>query len=78
MSNTIAVIWDCDKTLIDGYMQDPIFEHYKVNGTEFWNNNGEEIKNSRKQGVRVNDDTFYLNSFIRAAHNGTFSDLGNA
>lgn len=78
MSNTIAVIWDCDKTLIDGYMQDPIFEYYKVNGTDFWNDNNEDIKNSRKQSVRVNDDTFYLNSFIRAAHNGTFAGLGNA
>lgn len=77
MSNTIAVIWDCDKTLIDGYMQDPIFEYYKVNGTDFWEVNGEEIKKSRKQGVRVNDDTFYLNSFVRAAHNGTFAGLGN-
>ena len=26
MANIIAVIWDCDKTLVDGYMQDPIFE----------------------------------------------------
>lgn len=30
MSNIIAVIWDCDKTLIDGYMQDPIFKHFSV------------------------------------------------
>ena len=57
MSNTIAVIWDCDKTLIDGYMQDPIFAYYKVNGTDFWSDNNEDIKNSRKQSVRVNDDT---------------------
>lgn len=28
MSNIIAVIWDFDKTLLDGYMQDPIFEKY--------------------------------------------------
>lgn len=27
MANIIAVIWDCDKTLIDGYMQDPIFKN---------------------------------------------------
>lgn len=47
MSNTIAVIWDCDKTLIDGYMQDPIFEYYKVNGTDFWNYNNEDIKEKR-------------------------------
>ena len=28
MSNIIAIIWDCDKTLINGYMQDPIFDMY--------------------------------------------------
>lgn len=77
MSNTIAVIWDCDKTLIDGYMQDPIFEAYKVNGTDFWKANGEDIKRSREKGIRVNDDTFYLNSFIRAAHDGKFEGLSN-
>lgn len=78
MSNTIAVIWDCDKTLIDGYMQDPIFEYYKVNGGDFWSANGEAIKKSREQGIRVNDDTFYLNSFIRAAHDGRFEGLSNS
>lgn len=32
MGNVIAVIWDCDKTLINGYMQSPIAE-FGVNGT---------------------------------------------
>ena len=36
MQNIIAIIWDFDKTLVDGYMQDPIFEEYKVNASEFW------------------------------------------
>ena len=35
MANIIAVIWDCDKTLIDGYMQDPIFKDYNINASEF-------------------------------------------
>lgn len=30
MANIIAVIWDCDKTLIDGYMQDPILQNIKL------------------------------------------------
>ena len=36
MQNIIAIIWDFDKTLVDGYMQDPIFKEYKVNASDFW------------------------------------------
>lgn len=35
MQNVIAVIWDFDKTLVNGYMQDPIFTEYGVNASEF-------------------------------------------
>lgn len=37
ISNKIAVIWDFDKTLVDGYMQDPIFKEYKIDSNMFWN-----------------------------------------
>lgn len=78
MANIIAVIWDCDKTLIDGYMQDPIFEHYGINPSDFWKkvNAGPEVP--RDKDIRVNHDTYYLNYFIKCAHDGTFSDLNNA
>lgn len=36
MANIIAIVWDFDKTLVDGYMQDPIFSHFNINGSEFW------------------------------------------
>ena len=36
MSNRIAIVWDFDKTLITGYMQEPIFRKYNVNGNDFW------------------------------------------
>lgn len=77
MANIIAVIWDCDRTLIDGYMQDPIFEHYHVDANKFWSDNRAVIEESRKKNMRVNSDTFYLNSFIRGAHDGTFAGLDN-
>lgn len=77
MANIIAVIWDCDKTLIDGYMQDPIFEEYGINSTKFWDDVKDAVKEYAKQGIRVNKDTYYLNHFIKCAHNGTFPGLNN-
>ena len=35
--NIIAIIWDFDKTLVDGYMQQTIFEKYRVDEHDFWN-----------------------------------------
>lgn len=78
MSNIIAVIWDFDKTLVNGYMQDPIFEEYDVNSHEFWTEvNSLPKKYEDEQNVKVNPDTIYLNQFIKYAHNGKFKDLNN-
>lgn len=79
MSNIIAVIWDCDKTLIDGYMQDPIFEHYGVNAKEFWaeNNKKQEDLQKRYPNIRINSDTYYLNLFLEYIREGKFRGLNN-
>ena len=79
MSNVIAVIWDFDKTLVNGYMQDPIFKHYNVDAKKFWDEvNALPEKYLREQGVRVNRDTIYLNHFINCAHSEIFPGLNNA
>ncbi len=78
MANIIAVIWDCDKTLINGYMQDPIFKKYNVNAHDFWDEVNSIPKQLEARGIRVNADTYYLNHFIKCAHNGTFPGLNNA
>ena len=77
MANIIAVIWDCDKTLVDGYMQDPIFEDYKINASDFWHEVNERPKEYEKTGIRVNKDTYYLNYFIKCAHDDTLKGLKN-
>lgn len=77
MANIIAVIWDCDKTLIDGYMQDPIFKEYKINPRDFWKKVNSIPEEYQAKGVRVNKDTYYLNYFIKCAHDGTFPELNN-
>ena len=77
MANIIAVIWDCDKTLINGYMQNPIFEEYNIDAKNFWGEVNGKVAEYEKRGVRVNKDTYYLNHFIKCAHNGKISGLNN-
>lgn len=79
MANIIAVIWDFDKTLVNGYMQDPIFKKYGVSASAFWNEvNALPEKYMKEQGVRVNRDTIYLNHFINCAQpGGVFDGLNN-
>ena len=78
MANIIAVIWDCDKTLIEGYMQDPIFKDYNINASDFWKEVNSKPDEYKKKGIRVNKDTYYLNHFIKCAHDGTLKGLNNA
>ena len=79
MSNIIAIIWDFDKTLIKGYMEDPLFEEYSVNPQKFWDEvNALPEKYKAEQGVRVNPDTIYLNQILRYVKDGTFAGLNNA
>ena len=79
MKNIIAIIWDFDKTLINGYMQDPIFKDYNVDAHEFWKEVNELPKKyEEEQQVKVNPDTIYLNRFIKYAQEGKFDGLNNA
>ena len=78
MANIIAVIWDCDKTLIDGYMQDPLFNKFNINAHKFWEDERAALAKTADKGIRVNTDTYYLNYFIKCAHDGTIPGLNNA
>lgn len=78
MANIIAVIWDCDKTLIDGYMQDPLFKRFNIDSHSFWEEERAVLSATADKGIRVNPDTYYLNYFIKCAHNGTIPGLNNA
>ena len=77
MANIIAIIWDFDKTLVDGYMQDPIFEEYGVDAAAFWKEVNALPAKYEKEGIRVNPDTIYLNHFIKYTKEGKFKGLNN-
>ena len=78
MSNVIAIIWDFDKTLINGYMEEPIFRKYNVNSEDFWHEvNGLPQKYLEEQSVRVNPETIYMNHMIHYTKKGIFHGLNN-
>ena len=78
MANIIAIVWDFDKTLVDGYMQDPIFKEYGVDAKQFWSEvNALPQKYLEEQNVQENKDTIYLNHFIKYTKEKKFEGLNN-
>ena len=75
---TIAIIWDFDKTLIPGYMQDPLFRYYKVDGRSFWREVNALPKYLRREGNEmVAEDSIYLNHILSYVRTGVFKGLNN-
>lgn len=75
--NIVACIWDFDKTLIPGYMQWPIFEHYGVDEKRFWQEVNQLPELYRKQGQQVSADIMYLNHILTYVRHGKFPNLNN-
>ena len=71
LQNIIACIWDFDKTLIPGYMQEPLFAYYKVEPRDFWREVAALPNYYRKSGLAmVASDTAYLNHILTYAREG--------
>ncbi len=75
--NTIAVIWDFDKTLINGYMQEPLFRKYNIEANAFWKEVNALPEQYLEQGIKVNKDTIYLNHMLTCVQQGMFKGLNN-
>lgn len=75
--NVIACIWDFDKTLIPGYMQEPLFQHYDLDENRFWDEvNGLPVYLSN-QGQTISPDTAYLNHLLTYVRHGLMKGLNN-
>lgn len=76
--NIIAVVWDFDKTLIPGYMQQPLFKHFDVDGDEFWREVAQLEKKYADNCEQVSGTLCYLNHVLSYVKDGRFAGLNNA
>ena len=73
----VAVVWDFDKTLVPGYMQTPIFQHFGVDEQQFWGEVNKLPEVYARRGVHVSKDTIYLNHLLSYVRNGPMRGLNN-
>lgn len=78
LQNVIVVVWDFDKTLIPGYMQAPLFAHFKVDEQSFWAEVNSLPAYYAKRGLGlISKDTLYLDHVITYTREGIFAGLSN-
>lgn len=75
---TIALVWDFDKTLIPGYMQRPLFDHYGVDEKKFWAEVNSLPDMYRARGCeQISTEVLYLNHILDYVADGRFEGLTN-
>jgi hypothetical protein len=75
--NTIACIWDFDKTLIPEYMQSPLFRRYGVNEPAFWHETNNLVGHYKKRGYQLSGEIAYLNHLLTYVLAGRMPKLSN-
>jgi hypothetical protein len=75
--NTIACIWDFDKTLIPEYMQSPLFKRFNIDENNFWKETNALLEEYHKQGYRLSGEIGYLNHLLTYVLSGKMSGLNN-
>jgi len=76
--NVVACIWDFDKTLIPGYMQQPLFEKFAITENRFWEEVNALPQAYEERGLIVSADTIYLNHLLSYVRAGIIKGLTNA
>lgn len=75
--NTIACIWDFDKTLIPDYMQSPLFRRYGIDEASFWEETNKLAEHYRLRGYHLSPEISYLNHLLTYVLAGPLAGLSN-
>jgi hypothetical protein len=73
----VAFVWDFDRTLIPGDMEEPIFAAYDVDPDLFWAEVAGLGDHYARQGVEIQRDLGYLSHLLTYVQKGIFADLTN-
>lgn len=77
LQNIIALIYDFDLTLIPGFMQEPLFNKYGVEGDKFWAESASLRVNAAQKGVNLDSECGYMNLILRYVKAEKFPNLSN-
>jgi hypothetical protein len=75
--NTIALIWDFDKTLIPDYMQSPLFRRHGLDEAMFWAETNALAARYRERGYHLSPEIAYLNHLLTHVQAGPLAGLSN-
>ncbi|MGH8871975.1 MAG: hypothetical protein ACRDWS_08380 [Acidimicrobiia bacterium] len=76
--NVIAMIWDFDKTLIPGNMQGPLFRHFGIDESVFWDEvDGLEDWYRTRGADLIARDRLYLDHILTYVREGRMPGLSN-
>lgn len=75
--NTIACIWDFDKTLIPEYMQAPLFRRYGIDEPTFWEETNRLAEHYKRRGYHLSPEIAYLNHLLTYVLAGPLAGLNN-
>ena len=75
--NTIACIWDFDKTLIPEYMQLPLFRRYGLDEAVFWAETNKLAEHYQQRGYHLAPEIAYLNHLLTYVLAGPLKGLSN-
>jgi hypothetical protein len=75
--NTIALIWDFDKTLIPEYMQSPLFRRYGIDEATFWEETNRLAGHYNQRGYHLSPEIAYLNHLLTHVLAGRLEGLNN-
>ncbi len=75
--NTIACIWDFDKTLIPEYMQAPLFRRYGIDEATFWDETNRLAEHYKRRGYHLSPEIAYLNHLLTYVLAGPLQGLNN-